>query len=58
MAVNTMNIGLVMKEVRIILYLILVASGAEGIGGSHSACLLGVDLVTVYAGYPNVTMLA
>lgn len=56
MTVDTMNISLVMKEVRIILYLTLMASSAEGIGGSRCARLLGMDFMAVNASYPNHTM--
>jgi hypothetical protein len=56
--VNTMNIDLAMNKVRLILDLILVAGRTEGISGGRSACLLGVDLVTVNTGYANVTVLA
>jgi hypothetical protein len=58
MAINTMNVDLAMKVMRIVSYLILVASRTEGICCGGSACLLGMDLMTINAVYANRPVLA
>lgn len=57
-AVDAMNIGPAVHYVGLVLNLLLVACGAQGIGGCHRTRLLGVDFVTVDAGDSNIAVLA
>jgi hypothetical protein len=58
MAVDAMNIGLTMEYVGLILNLLLVACGTEGIGGCRCPCLLGVNFVAINTIYANITVSA
>jgi hypothetical protein len=56
MAIDANHLGLAMKPVGLILNLILVAGGAEGVGGYSFAGALGVDFVAINAGDLHLTV--